>query len=91
MPDRALNQSLSIVRVALAGAATAATFFALCWVGAFLPIGPASHRYLLLFTNADPTSGLALIQGVCWSVAFGLLSGGLFAIFYNLLAGTARR
>ncbi len=85
------NQSLSIVQVALAGAAAAATFFALCWLGSFLPIGPASHRYLQLFTKADPASTIALAQGVCWSVAFGLLAGGLFAGFYNLLAGTGRR
>jgi hypothetical protein len=87
----ASNQSLSITRVALAGAAAAATFFALCWLGSFLPIGPASHQYLLLFTKADPASAAALVQGVCWSIAFGLLAGGLFAGSYNLLAGLYKR
>lgn len=81
------NQSLSVMRVALAGAAAAATFFALCWVGSFVPIGPASHQYLQLFTKADPASAIALVQGVGWSVAFGLLAGGMFAGFYNLFAG----
>ena len=80
------NHSLGVVRVALAGAAASAVFFALCWMGSFMPIGPASHQYLQLFTKADPASAVALIQGVCWSIAFGLLAGGLFAGFYNLLA-----
>ena len=91
MPLPTSNQSLSIVRVALAGAAAAATFFAICWLGSFLPIGPASHQYLQLFTKADPASAIALVQGVCWSVAFGLIAGGLFATFYNLFAGMGKR
>ena len=82
---------LGIARVALAGAGTAAVFFALCWLGTFLPIGPATHMYLGLFTNAEPSSGYALVQGICWSLAFGLIAGGLFALSYNLLASLDRK
>ena len=74
---------LSVMRVAAAGAASAAIFYAFCWLGAFLPVGPATHAYLALFTSADLTSVSALIQGICWSLAFGLVAGGLFALFYN--------
>ncbi len=80
------NQKLGVARVAVAGAATAAIFFALCWVGSFLPIGPATHMYLGLFTSAEPTSAIALVQGVCWSLGFGLIAGALFSWSYNLLA-----
>jgi len=36
-------RKLSMLRVALAGGFTAAVFFLLCWLGAFLPIGPATQ------------------------------------------------
>ena len=44
---------LGVLRLALTGALSAAIFYALCWVGAKLLIGPATHMYLRLFTNAE--------------------------------------
>jgi hypothetical protein len=81
---------LSIIRVALAGAISAAAFFTLCWLGALLPIGPASHMYLNLFTAEPGASIAALFQGICWSIAFGLIAGGLFALVYNALSWLER-
>ena len=66
-------------------------FYAICWLGAFLPIGPAPHMYLALFTTAEITSSLALIQGLCWSLVFGVIAGSLIAFIYNLLAPLDRR
>jgi len=85
------NQKLSVIRVALAGAISAAAFFTLCWLGALLSIGPASHMYLNLFTVEQGASIAALLVGICWSIAFGLIAGGLFAIVYNALAWLDRR
>ena len=76
----------NVLRFALTGALAAAIFYAICWLGAFLPIGPATHMYLKLFTSADINSGLALVQGLCWSLGFGLIVGALIASIYNLLA-----
>ena len=76
----------NVLRFAVTGALAAAIFYAICWVGAFLPIGPATHMYLKLFTSADINSGLALVQGLCWSLGFGLIAGALIASIYNLLA-----
>ncbi len=76
----------NVLRFALTGALAAAVFYAICWLGAFLPIGPATHMYLKLFTSADINSGLALVQGLCWSFGFGLIAGALIASIYNLLA-----
>ena len=76
----------NVLRFALTGALAAAIFYAICWLGAFLPIGPATHMYLKLFTSADINSGLALVQGLCWSLGFGLIAGALIASIYNLLA-----
>ena len=79
-----------VLRFALTGALAAAIFYAICWLGAFLPIGPATHMYLKLFTSADVNSSLALVQGLCWSLAFGLIAGSLIASIYNLLAPLER-
>ena len=56
-----------------------------------LPFGPATHMYLQLFTSADVNSALALWQGLCWSLAFGLIGGALIALSYNLVASLDER
>jgi hypothetical protein len=82
---------IGVVRLALTGAIVAGLFYALCWVGRLvLPVGPASRMYLQLFTGAELSSGIALVQGLCWSVVFGLLSGALIASVHNLLSGLER-
>jgi len=82
------THNLGVLRFALTGALAAGIFYVLCWVGArFVPsLGPAGHKYLTLFTNADPTSGTALVVGACWSIGFGLIMGALIALVYNALA-----
>ena len=87
------NQSreIGVTRVALAGAISATAFFILCWVGSLLPIGPASHMYLSLFNSVQTSSIVSLFQGMCWSLAFGLIAGGLFALSFNALSGLGRR
>ena len=82
---------VNVVRFVLTGAIASGTFFALCWIGAFLPIGPATHMYLQLFTSAPLTSAAALVQGLCWSAAFGAIAGGLIGFTYNLLGALDRR
>ena len=80
------SRKANVLRSALTGALAAGVFYVICWLGAFLPIGPATHMYLKLFTNAQINSSFALVQGLCWSIAFGLIAGALIAFFYNLLA-----
>lgn len=84
-------RKLGVARLALTGALSAGTFYVFCWIGAQLPIGPATHMYLDLFTNADLSTGTALVQGLCWSVAFGIIAGALIALIYNALAFLDRR
>lgn len=52
--------------------------------GAFLFFGPATHTFLQLFTNAELASGLALGQGLCWSIVFGFIAGALIALSLKL-------
>ena len=82
---------VGVVRFALTGALASSLFFFLCWVAVFLPFGPAPHMYLQLFTSADVNSALALWQGLCWSLAFGLIGGALIALSYNLVASLDQR
>jgi hypothetical protein len=83
--------NLGVSRFALTGALAAAVFYVLCWVGAQLPTGPATHMYLRLFTNAELSSVTALIEGICWSLSFGLIAGALIAVIYNAFAFLDRR
>lgn len=87
----AYTRTLGVLRFTLTGALAAAIFYVFCWVGAQLPIGPATHMYLRLFTDAELSSGTALIVGVCWSISFGLIAGALIAVIYNALAFLDRR
>jgi hypothetical protein len=83
---------IGVRRLSLTGAIVAGLFYSLCWAGALiLPVGPASHMYLQLFTSAEISSGTALLQGLLWSVVFGLLIGALFAFVYNLLSSLERK
>jgi len=85
------SRKANVLRFALTGALASGIFYLLCWLGAFLPIGPATHMYLALFTSAEINSGLALIQGISWSLAFGFIAGSLIAFIYNRSAFLDRR
>jgi len=79
-------RKLGVFRLAVTGALAASIFFVFCWIGAQIPtFGPATHMYLRLFTNAELSSGTALVQGAIWSIGFGLIAGGLVAAIYNKL------
>lgn len=77
---------LGVARVALTTAFAATAFLLLCWIGAAVGLGPATHMYIQLFSAAAVTSGAALLIGLCWSLVGGALAGALFAWIYNLLA-----
>lgn len=83
---------LGVLRLALTGALAAAIFYALCWIGAFVPNpSPVTHMYLRLFTDAELSSAGALLQGLLWSLVAGLAVGALVAFIYNTLAALDRR
>ena len=80
------SRRIGVLRLALTGAITAGVFFVLCWIGLFIPFGSPTHTFIGLFTNAEMTSAVALFQGLCWSVVFGALVGGMTAFVYNALS-----
>lgn len=85
------HHTLSVARLLVTGAITGAAITVLCWIGTFLPYSSPTHAYISLFTNAEVSSGRALIEGFGWSLAFGGLSAGLFALVYNAVGGIGRR
>jgi hypothetical protein len=85
------GNKLNVLRVATAASLSAVAFVLLCWIGARLGLGPATHMYIQLFSGADVASIAALLVGLCWSLAGGAIAGGLFAFIYNLLAGIDAR
>ncbi len=78
------SRRVGILHFALVGAAAFTVIYVLCWLGAYLGFGAASHMYLALFTTAAITSVPALLQGLCLSLGFGALFGAVIAIFFNL-------
>lgn len=85
-PARRLN----VLRVTVATSLAAVVLLILCWIGASIGFGPATHMYVNLFTNADATSGIALFAGICWSFLAGAVVGALYAFMYNALAPLER-
>jgi len=86
-----LIRRIGVLRLALTGAIASAVFFIFCWIGAQIPVGTLSHMYVQLFTKSDIGSTTALIEGLCWSLGFGLIAGALVALTYNLLEPLERR
>lgn len=84
-------RTLGVTRLLVTGAATAAVVFVVCWLGTFVPFGSPTHAYIGLFTNADMSSGRALAEGTAWSLLFGGLVAGLFALIYNRAGALVRR
>jgi hypothetical protein len=89
--ERRSGSRIGLTRLAATIAAAAGLIFVLCWLGTFLTFSSPTHAFIGLFTNAEPQSVNALVEGATWSVLFGLLSGGIVAALYNLFAGLDRR
>jgi hypothetical protein len=77
---------LNVWRCTATGAAVLLSLFVLCWIGAALSDLRLSHMFIQLFTTAPVDSVVALVEGACWSLIFGAITGTLFALFYNLFS-----
>lgn len=85
------GNTINFARLLVTGGITAAAIFVLCWIGTFIPFSSPTHAYISLFTPADVGSVEALTEGTVWALLFGSLSGGLFALAYNVTAPLGRR
>lgn len=85
------SNQLEVRRLIVAAGLTAAAVFVLCWIGMFIPFSSPTHAYVGLFTAAGAKSALALAEGTLWSLLFGALVGGLFALIYNATDSLGRK
>ncbi|CAN7301142.1 hypothetical protein LJR219_001502 [Phenylobacterium sp. LjRoot219] len=90
MPDASASH-LSALRCALTGAAVLAVLYAVCWAAAAAGFTGGSHMYISIFTLAPVASLAALGIGLCWSVAFGAVTGALIAATYNVFSFAEHR
>ena len=88
--EYAPTRRLNLLRVTIATSLAATAFLLLCWIGARIGFGPATHMYIGLFSDAGVTSAAALLVGLCWSFGGGAIAGFLYAFIYNLLAPLER-
>lgn len=89
--EQRLSNHVGVLRLAATLGAAAGLVFMLCWLGTFIAFSSPTHAYIGLFTDAETRSLQALVEGGLWSLLFGILSGGLIAVLYNLFAGLDRR
>lgn len=82
---------IGVLRLAATLGVGAALIFVLCWLGTFISFSSPTHAYIGLFTLADTQSAQALAEGTIFSLLFGLLSGAIIAVLYNLFAALDRR
>jgi hypothetical protein len=85
------SPSIGVKRAIVSGGFTAAIVFLLCWLGTFAPISSPTHAYISLFTAAEARSFRALCDGMLWSLVFGGLVGGIFALIYDATGRLGRR
>ena len=89
--EAGVGHTVSVTRLLIAGGATAAVVFVLCWVGTFVTFSSPTHAYIGLFTNAEISSGQALVEGTLWSLLFGGLVGVVFVLIYNATEAIGRK
>lgn len=74
-----------ILHFSVVGSLVFGIVFVACWLLAFTPLG-ATHAFIALFTTADTTSQVALVNGLCWSLIFGAWIGFLIAAVHRIVA-----
>jgi hypothetical protein len=87
MTDLAGQQALSVRGLSLALGVALIVLFVLCaLVELLLPGLPATHAWIGLFTLAPVTSPQAWLEGVFYSLVFGIVTGAVVAAVHNAVA-----
>ncbi len=87
MTDIANRRTLSPLGLAVAAGVALIVLFVLCaLVGLLFPGLQATHAWVALFTLAAVTSPQAWLEGIFFSLAFGILTGTIVAAVHNAVA-----
>jgi hypothetical protein len=80
-------RTLSVRGLSVALAVALIILFVLCALAEFLFPGlPATHAWVGLFTLAPVTSPRAWVEGILYSLAFGIVTGAIVAAVHNAVA-----
>ena len=72
-----------LVRFGVTGALTFAALFLVYWLVSLLQVGSPRLMLYRALSNDGLLSSHALLQGLCWSLTFGLIAGVLVALVYG--------
>ncbi|WP_332689214.1 hypothetical protein [Devosia sp.] len=87
MTDIANRRTLSMLGLAIAASVALIVLFVLCaLVGVLFPNLQATHAWVGLFTLAPLTSPQAWLEGIFFSLAFGIVIGSIVAAVHNAIA-----
>ncbi|MEX0860200.1 MAG: hypothetical protein WD017_04610 [Cucumibacter sp.] len=87
MIDIAKDRTLSPLGSAVALSIALIALFVICAVVQLIaPTVQATHAWVGLFTLAPVTSPQAWLEGIFFSLAFGIVAGSIFAAVHNAVA-----
>ncbi|MDF2982534.1 MAG: hypothetical protein K0Q69_2306 [Devosia sp.] len=83
----ATRRTMSTLGLAVAASVALIVLFVTCaLVGVLFPDLQATHAWVGLFTLAPVTSPQAWLEGIFFSLAFGILTGSIIAAVHNAVA-----
>jgi len=83
----ATRRTMSTLGLAVAASVALIVLFVTCaLVGVLFPDLQATHAWVGLFTLAPVTSPQAWLEGIFFSLAFGVLTGSIIAAVHNAVA-----
>lgn len=87
MTNIAAYRTLSVLASAIALSLALIALFVICAIVQFFAPGlQATHAWVSLFTLAPVTSPQAWLEGIFFSLAFGIVAGSIFAAVHNAVA-----
>lgn len=87
MTDIVNRRTLSTLGLAIAASVALIVLFVACaLVGVLFPSLQATHAWVALFTLAPVTSPQAWLEGIFFSLVFGVVTGSIIATVHNAVA-----
>lgn len=87
MTDIVNRRTLSMLGLAMAASAALIVLFVLCaLVGVLFPSLQVTHAWVGLFTLVPVTSPQAWLEGIFFSLVFGIIAGAIVAAVHNAVA-----
>lgn len=86
MTDIVNRRTLLTLGLAIAASVASIVFVLCALVGVLMPNLQATHAWVALFTLAPMTSPQAWLEGIFFSLVFGIVTGSIVAAVHNVAA-----